>query len=42
MNYVTLLKENTGLDNTHEIESRNCGVVKRDLEWSGPLPQSFD
>ena len=35
MNYVTLLKENTGLDNTHETEiSRACCVAPElGVEW---------
>ena len=39
MKYVTLLKEDTGHIHTRD---RDCYVVQRDLEWSGPLLQSFN
>ena len=38
MKYVTLLKKDTGLDSTHEIET----VMLCRETWSGPLLQSFN
>ena len=38
MNYVTLLKKYTWLDNTNELET----VMLCRKIWSGPLLQSFD
>ena len=33
MNYVTLLKKDTGLDNTHEIETVMLCTERPGVEW---------
>ena len=43
MDFVTLLKKDTGLDNIlHEIETVMLCRETWVLEWRGPLLQSFD